>query len=137
VEAVDEANAGKNEKAAHQKRAKNSPEKHAVLVLLRDGKVAEDQEEQEQIIYAERKFEHIAGGKFEGHLASLPQKYQSGKGRGQSDPQSALGESLARADNLAPAVKDEKVQHQHAQREQVEENPEGEQAASPQEVRNL
>jgi hypothetical protein len=45
MEAVDQADTGKNEEAAHQERAENSPKQHAVLVLLRHGEIAEDDEE--------------------------------------------------------------------------------------------
>src|SRR5580658_586822 len=96
-------------------------------MLLGHGKITEDHKKKEEIVHTEREFEHIAGRELQGDLAALPKKNQSGKGGGEGDPHTAPGECLARTHNPAAAVEDEQVQHQHTQREQVEENPEVEQ----------
>jgi hypothetical protein len=54
VKALDEADPGEDEAAAHHHRAENSPKQNAVLVLLGHGEVAEDYEEDEKIVDAER-----------------------------------------------------------------------------------
>ncbi len=99
----------------------------AMLVLLRNGKVPEDHEEEEEIVYTEGKFEHVTSNEFQSHLSPLPKENQSGKSRGEGDPHGAPRKGFARAYNAATAVEDKKIQHQHGEREQVEENPEIEQ----------
>jgi hypothetical protein len=86
MEALDETNAGENEGGAHQQSAENPPEKNAVLVLFGDGKIAEDYQEDEKIIDAERKFEYVAGDELDGNLPALPEKNQCGKSRSQGEP---------------------------------------------------
>ena len=61
VEALDQADAGKNKDAAHQHRPDNSPEQYPMLMLLGHGEITEDQEEDKKIIDAEREFENVAG----------------------------------------------------------------------------
>src|SRR5580658_8975106 len=93
-------------------------------MLLGHGEITEDHEEEEEIVHTEGKLEHIAGDELQGDLAALPKENQAGKSGGEGDPHTAPGKRLARTHNPAAAVEDEQVQHQHAQREQVEENPE-------------
>jgi hypothetical protein len=123
VKALDETDSGKDESRAHEQCPENSPKQHAMLVLLGNGKVAEDYEEDEKIIDAEREFEYITGNEFDSYLATLPEKNQSGKGESQSQPDSTSGERLTGTYATA-AVKDAEVQHQHADREKIEEYPE-------------
>ncbi len=52
VEALDQADAGNNENAAHQERTENSPEQHAALMLLRHSEIAEDYKEKKKIVHA-------------------------------------------------------------------------------------
>src|SRR5580698_4613327 len=135
VETLDQANPGKNEEAPHQQRAEDSPKQDAVLMLLGYREIAEDHKEEEEIVHAEGEFEHVASDEFERHLAPLPEKDHSGKGRGQADPHGAPGKSLAGAHDAAAAVEDKKIQQQHGQREKVEQNPKVEQRASLKEIR--
>jgi hypothetical protein len=90
-------------------------------------KIAENYEEEKKIVHAEGEFEDVTGDEFKRDLASLPEKNEARKGRGQADPHGAIGQGLAWADNAAAALEDQEIQRQHAQREQVEENPEVEQ----------
>jgi hypothetical protein len=130
MESLDQAHTGKNEEPAHYHRTEDSPKKDAVLLLLGSGEVAEDHEENEEIIHAERKFEDIAGDELKCDLAPLPKKNNCGEGYCKSDPHGAPGEGFARAHDAAAAMEDGEIQHQHAEREKIEKNPEVEQGAS-------
>src|SRR5216684_74728 len=74
VEAFDQADPSKNKDAAHEQRSDDSPEQHASLVLLGNGEIAEDHEEDEEIVDAEGEFENVAGDEFQCDLAPLPEK---------------------------------------------------------------
>src|ERR1700747_2061945 len=92
VEALDQANSSKDEDAAHEERTEDPPKEDAALVLLRNGKVPEDHEKDEKIVYTEGKFEHVTGNEFQSHLSPLPKENQSGKSSGEGDPHGATGE---------------------------------------------
>ena len=85
MKAVDQADSGANKDAAHDERAQNSPEQHAMLLVLRHRKIVEDHEEDEQIIDAERKFQNIAGDELQRRLMSLPE-VQDGRERARPTP---------------------------------------------------
>src|ERR1700693_279444 len=99
-------------------------------MLLGHGKVAEDDEEDEEIVNAEGEFKQVAGCEFESGLAALPEKEQSSKNGGEHDPHGAPRQRLLRANHTAATGHHQKVEHQHSEREQIEENPEIEQWAS-------
>ena len=50
-----------------------------MLVLLGDGKIAEDNKKNEEIIDTERQLKNVTGNKLEGNLPALPEKNQYGK----------------------------------------------------------
>src|SRR5271170_2390316 len=106
VEAVDQADTGKNKEAPHQDRAENSPKQYGVLMLLGHGKITEDHKKEEEIVHTEREFEHIAGRELQGDLAALPKENQSGKSGGEGDPHGAPGKRLARTHNPAATVEE-------------------------------
>src|SRR6202022_3962382 len=68
VETVNQPDAGANKNTSHDERAQNSPEQHPVLLLFGDGEIAEDEQENKQIVYAERELEYVSGEKLERHL---------------------------------------------------------------------
>ncbi len=97
-----------------------------MLVLLGDGKIAEDYQEDEKIIDAERKFEYVTGDELDGNLPALPEKNQRGKSRSQGEPQSAASQRIA-GTHAAALVQDAEIQHQHCDGEEIEDDPEREQ----------
>jgi hypothetical protein len=130
VETLDQANAGDDKNAAHQQRTEDSPEQYAVLVLVGDGKVAEDYEEKKKIVHAEREFHQISGDELDCDLPSLPEENQSGECHGQGEPHGAADQGIARASGCASILEDEEIQRECGEREDVEENPGTEQWAS-------
>src|SRR6476620_1702565 len=60
VELFDQFGTGEYHREPHHQRHENAPEKHAVLVFLRDLEITEYQEENEQIIDRERHLDKVA-----------------------------------------------------------------------------
>src|ERR1700733_3423605 len=124
VEALDETDAHKDEDAAHNHGADDSPEQHAMLLFFRNREVAEDQKKDEEVIDAEREFKNIAGDEVERNQSPLPEINDCRKRKRQCNPQSAPSQSLGWSHDAAFAVEELEVCHQHDQREEIEENPE-------------
>ena len=70
---MDQAHPGDDENSAHDQRAQNSPEQHAVLLLLGHGEKVEDHEEDEQVVDAQRELDNIAGDELQCDLVPLPE----------------------------------------------------------------
>ena len=128
---VDKADAGTDEDAAHDQCAEHTPEEHAVLQSLGNAEIGKDQEKNKKIVNAEREFENISGNELERDLRTLPEMQNQGEDQSQDDVKRRPDESGPKTDRAAGTVKDGEIQHQHAQRENVEENPEVEQLSSP------
>ncbi len=56
-----QANAHHNENGAHDQRTNDAPEQYFVLVLGCDAEETENQNEDEEVIDAKRKFNHVTG----------------------------------------------------------------------------
>ena len=128
MEAVDHANARGDKNTTHDQCADDSPEKNAVLLLFGNGKILEDHQEDEKVVDAQRQFKNIAGEEFQAALAILPDIEPAGEEQGQRHIHGAPAQGFTKAHHVAGTVKDLQVEHQHAEREQIEENPEIEQA---------
>jgi hypothetical protein len=97
-----------------------------MLLLFGHGEVFEDHEEDEQVIHAEGDFQNIPSDELQRNLVSLPEVQQNREPGGQRDVHRAPAQGCAKTDNPA-ATMNTKIQQQHAERENVEENPEVEQ----------
>ena len=123
----DQADSGADEDTPHDERAQNAPEQNAMLQVFGDREIIEDHEEEEKVIDAERKLQDITGYEFEPRLGSLPEVQDGGKDGGQRNVHGTQAQRPAKSHNVAGAVEDAKIQHQHTEREKVEQNPEIEQ----------
>ena len=65
MESIDQRDAEPDHQSAHDERADDSPDKHAMLIFFRDLEVGEDEDENENIIDAERVFDDVAGEEIE------------------------------------------------------------------------
>jgi len=129
MESLDQSDSSDDKNTAHYQCAQNSPEQHAVLVFVRYREVPEDHEEDKKIVDTEREFHQISGGELDGYLPSLPEKHPAGKSNGKCEPDSTANQRIAgRGDSTAAG--DIEVQHQNADREDVEEYPGIKQSAS-------
>jgi hypothetical protein len=124
LEPPDQRDPGADERDAHRQRPHNPPEQHLVLVLRRHLEVAEDQQEDEQVVHAQRLFDHIAGHELQRSPRPVPEIDQHGEARGQRDPEGGPADRLPHPDDVRVTVEDEQVQHHHQQDEGVEGDPE-------------
>ena len=65
VEATDQAHARNNKDGSHHQRTDDAPEQNPMLLVGRNLKVPEDEEEDEEIIYTKRFFDQVAGEELE------------------------------------------------------------------------
>ena len=120
---LDETDTGSDENPAHDHRAEDAPEQHAMLLSLWDRKVVEYEEENEEIIYAQRELEQVSGDEFKSDLMSLPEIDNRRECRSETYIHSAPPERFSKPRTAAAPMQDPEVQHQHSKRESVEENP--------------
>ena len=71
VKAIDERNAEPDHDAAHDQRANNSPNEHAMVRDRRHFEIAEDEDEDKDVIDAQRVFDQIPREEIERPLSAL------------------------------------------------------------------
>src|SRR5689334_22024275 len=89
IEPANQAHAHHDEDAAHDERAQYAPEKHLVLLPAGNAEIAENQQEDEQIINAEGELDQVAGGELQGGGAPAPKINQHRETSSQGDPHDA------------------------------------------------
>ena len=72
MESMDEKRSGINHRAAHHQSADDPPEKNAVLMLLGDSEIREDQDDDEDVVDRERVLDDVAGEELECCLVTTP-----------------------------------------------------------------
>lgn len=71
LEVLDQRRAEQDQRAAHHERADDAPEQHPVLHRRGHLEMAEDQDENEDVVDRERPLDQIAGEEFEAFLAAF------------------------------------------------------------------
>ncbi len=104
---------GKDEDQPHDDRAENTPEQDLVLVDGGDGEIGEDQEKNEEVVYAERLLNQIPGQELERGLGAAPEVDPQAYQQGQDDPEGSPEQRFLDADNMSFALEDLQVQDQH------------------------
>ncbi len=102
-----------------------------MLLFVGDGEVLEDHEKDEEVVDAERELKNITGDELQPRLGSLPEIQDGREDTGQGHVDCAPAQRFAKTYSVARPMKDAKIQHQHAERENIEENPDIEQCESP------
>src|SRR5690606_24878794 len=128
VETLDEEGARADHGAAHDEGAEDPPEQHAVLVLLRDAEVPEDQDEDEDVVDAERLLDQVACEELEPGVGAPEVVDPRAEGERQDHPEDAPDRRLPDADLVGFAVEDEEVEGEERQDDRVEAGPEPETA---------
>ena len=82
---LDQGDARCDEQRAQNDRSRNSPEQRGVLPLLADAEALEEDEEDEEIVDAERRLNRIAGHEFERALPALSEVDPDGEDDCRSD----------------------------------------------------
>lgn len=85
--AVEQADAGGDECAAHDDRPQDSPEEDAGLFEGLDLEQTEEQKEDEEIVYRERLFDSVSGEIFDGVVAADCEEDEKGECQGRGDPE--------------------------------------------------
>src|SRR5580692_10730898 len=124
MKSLNQTDAHDNEDAPHHQGTDDSPEQYFVLVLRSDAKVAENQEEDKEIIDAKRKFNHVTGDELHGGRVPIPRINQHSECAGQTNPEQAPGQRLTKFHRMARPLQEAQVDRQHAQHEKIEQNPE-------------
>ena len=122
-EALDGRDTGDDEERPHGDGADDAPEQDAVLEVVRDLEVGEDEDEDEQVIDREGQFQDVAGGEQLGVLRTAPSGQQEAKRDGQGDPDDAPRHRLLEGGLVVGLIEDPQVEGQHAHHEAEEGHP--------------
>jgi len=95
-----------------------------VLVFLRDGEVAENEREDEDIVRTQGKFDEITGEELQAGFWSLGLPDPGAEAAGERDPDAGPGERLAEGNRMRLPVKDTEVESEHEEHEGSETKPE-------------
>ena len=109
MESFDQGGAPEDEDCPEAEGAEDSPEEDLVLVALRDAEVAEDQEENEEVVHAEGFLDDVAGVELESRPRPQPQPDARPEGDRHGDPDGGPAEGLLQGDLVRPAVEDEEI----------------------------
>ena len=122
-EAGDQRRAHADEQAAGDQGAEDAPEQHPVLVLRRHGEVVEDDDEDEEVVEAERPLDDVGGQELDPDLVAEALIDPEIEGQGDGGPDDAPETRLAQPDPVLPAVEDPEVERQHPEDQGEEEPP--------------
>src|SRR6266480_1747218 len=86
IETIDQLDTEPNHLAAHDQPTENPPHQSAMLSHRRDAEVGEDQNENENIINAERVLDDVAGQEFERFVRTTDFPDQQIEQEGENDP---------------------------------------------------
>ena len=120
VHHVDERNADADHQAAHEQRPQDAPEEDAVLELLGNAEIGEDEGDDEDVVHREGQLDGVASDELEGLLVSAQRLEAQGKEHRQAEPDERAQERLPELDDVGAAMEDAQVQsqkHQHARDE--------------------
>src|SRR6266849_9111330 len=95
MESLDEGNAGSDKNGAHDEGAQDSPEQYLVLVDRRHLEETEDEEEDEEVVDAQREFDDVSGDELQRGRAAVPEENDDRKNCGQGDPGYAPDQGFA------------------------------------------
>ena len=123
-EAGHDLHAERDHGPAHDQRADDAPEQHAVLMLRADLEEGKDHQEQEKVIDAQRVLDDVAGHEID--RAGLPFQVVNvaAEGHGQGHPDDAPEPCLPHGDGAGRAVKHEKIERQQQEHRDVKADPE-------------
>ncbi len=124
IEALNQDGPDADHRAAQDERAQHSPKQQAVLIAGIDAKKLEDQQEEKNVVHAERFFNHVAREKFQAGPAPVRKENPESKPDGKRDPDRAFQRGFAQGDHVRAPVKQAEVQQQKERNPGVEGDPE-------------
>ena len=133
MEALERADADQDEEGTHENGSEDAPEEHAVLQRGGNLEVAEDEQEEEEIVDAEHQLDEVGGEEVGGEAAVGGRRCtdhpvtveveQEGECGGQSHPERGPAQGFAESDGARGAVEDAEIEHQHEEHEGEEQDP--------------
>ena len=114
---------GRNQHRPHHQRPDDAPEQHPVLVRGWHRERREDEQEDEDVVDAQRLLDEVAGRPFNAGLGALERVHADVEDDGKANPGDAPGERLLSGHLVRVAVEDAQVEREHARDERQENSP--------------
>jgi hypothetical protein len=125
-EALDERDAKRDHGAAQNHGSQDAPEQHPVLVGGGHREVAEQHDEHEDVVHAQRVLDEVAGQEFHALLVRPAASRQRRHHQRQRDEHDRGQPGFPQRDRVCAAIEDPQVQRQDGQHRGIEGNPEPE-----------
>ena len=129
VETVDHTHADENKSCAHDDRANDSPEEHAVLEFGSNFEVGENENEDEDVVHTQGELDDVGGEKLLSRLCSAPEPDHSVEREREGDPDGAPAQRFLEFHFMVGiALKDPEIDREHRgdEREKTDPSPPGE-----------
>src|SRR5712692_4734260 len=120
---LDQDYARANHGAAQNQRAQYAPKEHPVLVSGVDMEIREDQQKNEDVVYAEGFFNQVAGEKFEAGSAPVREENPDSKSYRQRHPCRAFERRLANRNRMGAPVEQPQIEQQDHRHANIERDP--------------
>ena len=124
VEALHQRDPEPDHGAAHEERADDSPHQHAMLILPAHLEVGKNENEDEDVVDAERIFDDVAGEEIERCLRPFQVPDEEIKAERKEDPDEAPDGGFANADDVGLAIKPDEVDRENEKDAEVKGDPE-------------
>src|ERR1039458_9496224 len=121
----DERGSKPDHRAAEYQRSQNSPEQDTMLVATLNAEGAEHEDENENVVHAERLFDQVASEKLKGFFAFVGVKDPEIEAERESHPNYAQEGGFAHGDGTRVAMKHAEVEHEQEKNSCVKNNPKG------------
>ncbi len=123
LKALDQGRTNQDHPAAHDQGADDAPEQHTVLVGRRHAEVREQQDEDENIVDAERVFDQVAREELDRLGLASPEIQADVEPQRQHNPDDRPGRRLAHGHGVGAPVEHAQVQGQQAQDDNQKRDP--------------
>src|SRR6266540_1141514 len=123
LEALQQQGAERDHDEPHHDRAENPPFQHLRLRGGGDAEIGEDQNEDEEIVDAERELDQVAGVVLEGVLPPLPPQDQETESKGKGDEPETPAHRLLEPQRVRAPVEYSQVQDQQPDHQRREAEP--------------
>ena len=110
--------------AAHDERAEDAVEEHAVLAVLRDAEVLEDEHHDEDVVGAQRLFDDVAGQEGQSDVPPAAQMESQREQQRERHPYGRPDARFGGAYLVRPAMEHAEVEREHREHERNEPDPE-------------
>src|SRR5262249_26385686 len=124
VEARDQHGAEHDEHTAHHDGAENPVEQHAMLAALRNAEELEDENDDEDVVDAERLLDDVAGEERQADFVPVKNEQAGSKQEGESHPDGRPDGGLLRPNLVRLPMKHAEVEGEHREDERDEPHPE-------------